>query len=204
MDTHSNVLAHTKKISVWDPLIRIFHWTLVISFFTAYFTEDDFQTIHTWAGYTIISLLLVRILWGFIGTKHAKFSDFIYSKQQIINFIKDTINLKAKRYIGHNPAGGAMIFLLLLSLIMTISTGLFLFAISEGQGPLAPLIANNWSDFEDTFEELHEFFANFTLFLIFVHVVGVVIESFIHKENLIRSMINGKKLAEQNKDHNND
>ncbi len=196
MNTQHNTL--TKEISVWDPLVRIFHWTLVISFFTAYFTEDDFQTIHTWAGYTIISLLIVRIFWGFVGTKHAKFSDFIYSKQEIIRFIKDTFAFKAKRYLGHNPAGGAMIFLLILSLIITTTTGLFLFAIEEGQGPLAALLSSDWSVLEDAFEELHEFFANFTLFLVFIHVAGVLVESFIHKENLVKSMINGKKKIDSN------
>ncbi len=196
MNTQHNTL--TKEISVWDPLVRIFHWALVISFFTAYFTEDDFQTIHTWAGYTIISLLIVRIFWGFVGTKHAKFSDFIYSKQEIIRFIKDTFAFKAKRYLGHNPAGGAMIFLLILSLIITTTTGLFLFAIEEGQGPLAALLSSDWSVLEDAFEELHEFFANFTLFLVFIHVAGVLVESFIHKENLVKSMINGKKKIDSN------
>lgn len=196
MNTQHNTL--TKEISVWDPLVRIFHWTLVISFFTAYFTEDDFQTIHTWAGYTIISLLIVRIFWGFVGTKHAKFSDFIYSKQEIIRFIKDTFAFKAKRYLGHNPAGGAMIFLLILSLIITTTTGLFLFAIEEGQGPLAALLSSDWSVLEDAFEELHEFFANFTLFLVFIHVAGVLVESFFHKENLVKSMINGKKKIDSN------
>ena len=196
MNTQHNTL--TKEISVWDPLVRIFHWTLVISFFTAYFTEDDFQTIHTWAGYTIISLLIVRILWGFVGTKHAKFSDFIYSKQEIIRFIKDSFAFKAKRYIGHNPAGGAMIFLLILSLIITTTTGLFLFAIEEGQGPLAAFLSSDWSVLEDVFEELHEFFANFTLFLVFIHIAGVLVESLIHKENLVKSMINGKKNIDTN------
>ncbi len=181
------------SISVWDPLVRIFHWTLVISFFTAYLSEDDFLTLHTWAGYTIISLLLIRIIWGFIGTKHAKFSDFIYSPQAIIRFIKDSLSFKAKRYIGHNPAGGLMIFLLIFSLIATTSAGLLLFAIEENQGPLASLVTSSWQAWEHTIEEVHEFFANFTLFLVFIHVAGVVIESLIHKENLIKSMLNGKK-----------
>ncbi len=198
MNTQHNSLVKTKEISVWDPLVRIFHWTLVVSFFTAYFTEDDFQTIHTWAGYTIISLLLVRILWGFIGTKHAKFSDFIYSRKEIIQFIKDVFSFKAKRYIGHNPAGGLMIFLLIISLIITTTSGLFLFAIEEGQGPLATLLSSDWNALEGAFEEVHEFFANFTLFLVFVHVIGVLAESFIHQENLVKSMINGKKTIDSN------
>jgi len=183
----------SQTIMVWDLLVRIFHWTLVLSFFTAYFTEDDFQALHVWAGYTIISLLFTRILWGFIGTTHAKFSDFYYSKHQIIVFIKETLQYKAKRFIGHNPAGGAMIFLLLISLVITTITGLFLYGLEEGQGPLASLPYQNWLSVKKYINELHDFFANFTLFLILIHIIGVLIESIIHKENLIHSMISGKK-----------
>jgi len=183
----------SKTIMVWDPLVRIFHWVLVLSFFTTYITGDDFQALHVWAGYTIISLLFTRILWGFLGTTHAKFSDFYYSKDHIIVFIKETLQCKAKRFIGHNPAGGAMIFLLLISLIITTFTGLFLYGIDEGQGPLAFLPYKNWLSVKQYINEAHEFFANFTLFLILIHVVGVLIESIIHKENLIKSMITGKK-----------
>ena len=181
------------NISVWDPLVRIFHWTLVISFFAAYFSEDDFQTLHVWAGYTIISLLLVRIIWGFIGTKHAKFSDFLYSKKDIINFLKDTLAFKAKRYIGHNPLGGLMIFFLIFNLIATTTSGLFLFAVEEGQGPLVSLVNSSWQSWEHTIKEVHEFFANFTLLLVFIHVSGVIVESLLHKENLVKSMFTGKK-----------
>lgn len=183
----------SKTITVWDPLVRIFHWTLVLSFTTAYLTEDTFQALHVWAGYTMISILFTRILWGFVGTTHAKFSDFYYSKQDIIIFVKETFQCKAKRFIGHNPAGGAMIFLLLMSLIITTLTGLFLYAIEEGQGPLAPFLSQNWYSLKSYTNELHEFFANFTLFLILIHIIGVLVESVMHKENLISSMITGKK-----------
>jgi len=120
------IAKQNKDVYVWDPLIRIFHWTLVSSFFIAYFTEDEYINIHTWAGYTIISLLAVRILWGFVGTQYAKFSDFIYSYREIIEFIKQACLFKAKRYLGHNPAGGAMIFLLIASLLITTVSGLIL------------------------------------------------------------------------------
>ncbi len=178
---------------VWDPLVRIFHWTLVIAFITAFISEDDYLTIHSWAGYTILSLLTIRIFWGFVGTKHAKFSDFIFSKQDITHFIKDTFSLKAKRYLGHNPAGGAMVILLMLSLLFTAFSGLVIFAIEEGQGPLVSLLSEINPFWGDIFEEVHEFLANFILFLIAVHIAGVIVESLIHHENLIKSMFTGKK-----------
>ena len=178
---------------VWDPLVRIFHWTLVIAFAIAFISEDDYLTIHSWAGYTILSLLIIRIFWGFVGTKHAKFSDFTFSKQDITQFIKDTFSFKAKRYLGHNPAGGAMVFILIVSLLLTACSGLMIFAIEEGQGPLAFLLSDVSSFWGDMIEEVHEFFANFILFLIAVHIAGVIIESLIHRENLIKSMFTGKK-----------
>ena len=167
--------------------------TLVIAFSIAFISEDDYLTIHSWAGYTILSLLMVRIIWGFVGTKHAKFSDFVFSKADIKQFIKDTFSLKAKRYVGHNPAGGAMVIILIVSLLLTGCSGLIIFAIEEGQGPLAFLLSDVSPFWGDIVEEVHEFLANFILFLIAVHVAGVIVEGLIHHENLIKSMFTGLK-----------
>lgn len=186
-------MNQSNQVKVWDPFVRFFHWTLVASFFTAYFTEDDFMTLHTWAGYTVAALVLVRSIWGFIGTRHARFSDFVYSPTTIRGFLKDTLLMRAKRYIGHNPAGGAMVILLMLSLLGTIISGLLLYGAGEGAGPLA-----NWFPAPnhvagEMFEEVHEFFANFTILLVVVHVGGVIMEGLIHKENLVKSMWTGFK-----------
>ncbi len=182
-----------KKVFVWDLLVRLFHWGLVAAFLIAYLTEDDFLTIHSWAGYIILGLLLVRVVWGFMGSRHARFSDFVYTPSQIVAFVKDTLSLRAKRYIGHNPAGGAMVLLLMLSLVLTSVTGVVLFGVDEGQGPLAFLVLSGESFWGELLEELHEFFANFTLFLVFIHVAGVIVESLIHRENLVSAMVDGKK-----------
>jgi cytochrome b len=187
--------ADLPDVRVWDPLVRVFHWTLVLAFFTARLTEDDFITIHTIAGYTVLGLLVVRIVWGLTGSRHARFSDFIYSPRNIRTFLKDTLSMKAKRYLGHNPAGGAMVLLLIFSLIVTTLSGLMLFGVAEGQGPLAAWVINGESFWGEMLEEVHEFFANFTLFLVFVHVAGVIIESLLHRENLVKAMFNGKKRA---------
>ena len=186
----------TNTVKVWDPFVRLFHWTLVLSFFIAYITEEDFLVIHSFAGYTVLALLLLRIVWGLIGTRHARFSDFTYSPQTIKAFIKDTLSLRAKRYLGHNPAGGAMILLMIISLLITTVTGMAIYGIEEQAGPLASWYIQGDSLWADVFEEIHELFANFTVLLVFIHVAGVIIESFIHKENLVKSMVDGNKRSD--------
>ena len=183
---------------IWDPLVRIFHWALVLSFFIAYITEEDFLIIHSYAGYIVLGLLFIRIIWGFIGSRHARFSDFIYSPKDIKHFLKNTLRLKAKRYMGHNPAGGVMILLMIISLLMTTISGVIVYGAEEQAGPLASWFTQSHSFWGEAFEEIHELFANFTLLLIFVHVAGVIIESFIHKENLVKSMIDGMKRTDNN------
>jgi cytochrome b len=193
-------MTESTQIKVWDPLVRFFHWALVSAFTIAYITEEDFLTVHSWAGYLILSLLCIRLVWGFIGTHYARFSNFAYSPKNIVQFIKDTLRLNAKRYLGHNPAGGAMIFMLLLSLFITTTSGIVLLGAEEQAGPVAYWFTQPESMWADILEEVHEFFANFTLFLVFIHVAGVLVESLIHKENLVSAMITGFK-ANNSKSH---
>lgn len=216
-----------KTLEVWDPLIRIGHWSLVIAFFTAYFTEDDLMNLHVWAGYVVGAYLLTRILWGFVGGKYARFSHFVYSPAKILGYLKNLIARRPQHYIGHNPAGGAMVVALLLSLAATTWTGLKLYAVEDNKGPFAlsakqvqtPIQSNtlitvakaedNKDEGEESelidnehkidkqgeayWEELHEFFANLTLLLVFLHIFGVVISSYIDKETLVKAMLTGKK-----------
>ncbi|MDX2503232.1 MAG: cytochrome b/b6 domain-containing protein [Gammaproteobacteria bacterium] len=186
-------MTESSQIRVWDPLVRFFHWSLVTAFFIAYFTEDDLLTVHSWAGYLIFTLLIIRLAWGFIGTRYARFSDFTYSPHNIIQFLKDTLHLRATRYLGHNPAGGAMVIMLLFSLLMTTTSGILLLGAEEQAGPVAHWFTQSAGFWGDVLEELHEFFANFTLLLVFVHVIGVLVESLIHKENLVSAMLTGFK-----------
>ena len=186
------------SIKVWDILVRLFHWSLVLGFIIAYLTEDDYLTPHVYAGYFIIVLLAIRLIWGLIGTQYARFSDFIYSPSTIKQFIKDTLQFKAKRYIGHNPAGGAMVILMMLSLIVTTITGMAVYAAEDQSGPLVDLLGQVSHFWEEAFEEVHELFSNFTLLLILIHVSGVVFESLMHRENLVKSMITGVKSRDKN------
>ncbi len=189
-----------KEVKVWDPLIRIFHWTLVIGFTVAYLTGDELTTIHIWSGYLIAGLLLVRLLWGFIGTKHARFRDFIYPPREVAAYLKSLVSGKSRRYLGHNPAGGVMVLLLLTSLVLTTGSGLMMLQSTQGSLIPPPVSQSGWfADDDDEFEgsevleEVHEFFANLTLLLVILHIAGVVVSSRLHHENLVRAMITGKK-----------
>ena len=186
----------TKQIKVWDLLVRIFHWSLAGAFFIAYLTEDDWLGPHVYAGYTIAALISFRLLWGLVGPCHARFKNFVRPPREVFAYIKNIATFHPKRYIGHNPAGGAMVVALLVSLLITVLTGVLLYGAEEMAGPLANLMANVPEFFGELFEELHEFFANFTLFLVALHVAGVILAGLQHRENLVRSMINGKKRAD--------
>ncbi len=196
------------EIIVWDPLVRLFHWTLVIAFTLAYFSQEGpfedllermdenwVQNVHVWAGYTIAGLLLFRLVWGFAGPRHARFGDFVRGPRETLRYVWDVLTLRAPRYLGHNPAGGAMIVILLLSLTITVVAGLMLYGADKGLGPLAGLLVDSSEAAIHSIEEVHEFFANLTLLLVVGHLVGVIWESLLHRENLARAMITGRKRA---------
>jgi cytochrome b len=187
----NHMKAHS-DIKVWDPLVRVFHWTLVSAFAVAWLTEDELMTLHAFAGYLISGLLVVRVIWGLIGTRYARFSDFVKPPRKVIAYLKDLARLKAKRTLGHNPAGGAMILALLVMLTITVLSGLLAYG-AEGMGPLTEVFRHKASYGSEFFEEVHEFFAHVTLILVFVHLGGVALGSLLHRENLVRAMFTGRK-----------
>lgn len=182
-----------KEIKVWDIFIRFFHWIIVLAFIIAYASEDDLMLIHSWAGYLILALVILRILYGFVGTRYARFSNFVVSPTIAIRYVKDTLLFKSKRYIGHNPAGGFMILLMLVGLVITCISGTVALAVEERAGPFVALLSYMPYWLLSPMEDLHEFFANLTVLLIAAHLAGVLIESIVHNENLIRSMFTGRK-----------
>lgn len=195
MDTVTELQTPVHEVRVWDPLIRVFHWSLAGAFFVAFLTEDESQNLHVWAGYTVFGLLAFRLVWGLLGSRYARFSSFVTPPRQALAYLLQALTLKAPRHLGHNPAGGAMIVLLLASLLVTTVSGLALYGADAWQGPLAGLLHNVDDAWIEVFEETHEVFANLTLALVLVHVLGVVWESLLHRENLVRAMITGRKRA---------
>ncbi|BCU05332.1 cytochrome b/b6 domain-containing protein [Allochromatium tepidum] len=186
----------SERIRVWDPLVRVFHWSLVAGFATAFIVEDDLLGVHVWAGYLVLTLVAVRLVWGLIGTRYARFSDFVRGPGAVLAYLRDVVSLRAPRYLGHNPAGGAMILLLLISVAATGISGLALYGAEEFAGPLADVMRGLPAFWGDVLEETHEVLANLTLGLILIHVAGVLVSSLLHHENLIGAMISGYKRKE--------
>jgi cytochrome b len=168
-------------VKVWDLFVRVFHWSLVSLFALAYMTGDEVEKVHIAAGYAIAGLLTLRIVWGFVGPRHARFSDFVRSPREALCYLRDVVLLRARRYVGHNPAGGLMVVALLIMLIGTCGTG-YLMTTDAYWGSKA-------------LGEIHELLANTTFGLIVLHVMGVLVASFEHRENLIKAMITGRKAA---------
>ena len=188
-------MSTDKQIKVWDLPVRIFHWSLAASFILAYVTEDHFMSLHALAGYVIGGLVVFRLIWGFIGTRHARFKDYFYPPATVTAYLKRVISFRAEHYVGHNPAGGAMVFALLASLAITVLTGFAVYGAEQASGPMAGVMASMPHAVGKATEEVHEFFANFTLLLVLLHVVGVLMASLQHGENLVRSMFTGRKRA---------
>jgi len=181
-----------KLYGVWDPLIRLFHWSLVFFFFLAYLLESSRLALHSHAGYTVALLVLFRLLWGLIGTCHARFENFLTRPGKAINYCMQLLAGSAAATTGHNPAGAMMILFLLTSLSITALSGISMFAV-QGSGPLANTIVANWPG--NVLQDVHALFSDITLLLIIVHVIGVLITSRLHKQNLTRAMITGKKTS---------
>ena len=178
------------QVYVWDPFVRLFHWSLVVGFTVAYLTEDDMLAVHVWAGYAVGLLIVARIVWGLVGSRHARFSDFVYNPSTTVGYLRDLLLVRAKRYIGHSPGGGAMVVLLLLFLTATVATGIVVYGGEHQAGPLAGMFSKETGE---AVEGAHEVLANITLALVIAHIAAVILASFAHHENLVRAMITGYK-----------
>jgi len=168
-------------VKIWDPFVRVFHWSLVASFTVAWLSAEDWRALHEWAGYAAGSLIALRLLWGIVGTRYARFRQFVRSPSAVAGYVRDIVTGREARYLGHNPAGGLMIVALIAAVASVSATG--------------------WMMTTDTFfgvdwvEELHEALASGMLALVGLHVLGVVVASLRHRENLIAAMISGRKRA---------
>lgn len=166
-------------VRVWDPFVRIFHWSLAALFVLAFATGDESEWLHLTAGYSIAGLLLLRAVWGFVGPAHARFGDFVRSPQAVLAYLRQTIRMRAPRYLGHNPAGGVMVLALMATLAAISVTG-FMMTTDAFWG-------SEWV------ENLHKAFVYAALVLVALHVAGVLFASIEHGENLVKAMVTGRK-----------
>jgi cytochrome b len=176
-DTGSS--APTSEVMVWDPFVRVFHWSLVIGFFGAYLLGEDGGQLHQMAGYFVLCLIAARVVWGVAGTRYARFTDFVPTLAGATRYLAATLKGREPRYLGHNPAGGAMIVALLVTIALTGLTGWLM------------TTGTFWGS--EAIEDLHEGFAATVLFLVVAHVAGVIFSSLRHRENLVKAMITGRK-----------
>ena len=170
-----------RPILVWDAPVRVFHWLLVLSFAGAYITAESerWRLVHVTLGYTVGGLVAFRVLWGLFGTRHARFAGFVRGPRAVWAYLMSMLRLQPEHHTGHNPAGAAAIVAMLLLAAVTVGCG---YAVYEDLG-------GEW------LEEVHETAANLMLAVAGVHVVGVLLGSWLHRENLVRAMVTGRKAG---------
>jgi cytochrome b len=203
-------------LTVWDPIVRYGHWALVVAFAIAFLTAEEEggspDALHVWGGYIVGAIVVLRILWGFVGPKYARFGNFVCGPIAAAQYLFDLFRGHARRYLGHSPAGGAMVIALLVCLAGTVATGVVAYG-ERGKGPLAadgaPIATvaqaeenEGGGDNAEAAEgkrpivsEVHGALANITLALVVLHVLGVGLASYAHRENLVAAMLTGKKRA---------
>lgn len=168
-----------KPVLVWDAPVRVFHWLMVLSFAGAYITAESerWRLLHVTLGYTLAGLIVFRLLWGLVGTRHARFTDFVRGPRAAWRYVTSLLRGQPEHHVGHNPAGAiAIMGLLVLGAATTLA---------------------GWATYNELggewLEELHEGTANAMLAIVLVHVTGVLVGSWMHHENLVRAMVTGRK-----------
>lgn len=170
------------SVPVWDAFVRVFHWTLVASFFTAWMFTEHIGWLHKGAGYLALALVAMRVVWGFVGSEHARFANFVPGPKKLRNYLGLLIMAREPRHLGHNPAGAVMILFLLTAVTVIGVTG--------------------WMMTTDAFwgnglvENIHTWSVDVTLGAVVVHVLANIYGSWRHKDNLIKSMITGRKAKD--------
>lgn len=174
-----------KKIRVYDLPTTIFHWIFAILFLTAFGItkvvddESALFTFHMLIGIMLFAVVVWRITWGFVGSKYARFSSFQLNPKDLLIYFRDFFTTKTKRYLGHNPASS---WAAIIMFILALGLGLTGYMMAQGTG-------------KDFYEDIHELMANAFIIVVIFHVVGILLHTFRHRDNIGLSMINGKKDA---------
>jgi cytochrome b len=207
-------------VRIWDPLMRFSHWLLAAEFAIAYVTEGEPEWLRTYAGHAVSGVVALRIVWGFVGPRRARFADFVTGPRAALAYLKKLIAGTPPRYLGHSPAGGVMTVALLAALAAATFTGMANFAAKDGEGPLAGIIemtprpvegagqataeqrgGENGGEHdggeggESLWQEAHGIFTNLALLPVGLRLRGVAPASWKHRENLPRAMVTGDKHA---------
>jgi cytochrome b len=174
-----------RRILVWDVPTRVFHWLQALSFGAAYLTafSERLRNYHVALGYILLGLLVFRLLWGFVGTRYARFGSFLFNPKEIVGYLSAMVRGKPAHYLGHNPAGSVSVWLLLALGLFICVTGVL--ALQD--------------DASDLVVDLHGLATNVMLGVIALHLIGVLASSILHRENLVRAMFTGLKSAGQEK-----
>ena len=168
-----------RTIPVWDALIRVLHWSLVLTVAAAWLTRHSPGRWHEWLGYATLVVVAARTAWGFLGSGHARFADFVRSFPATAGYARDLVQGREARYLGHNPLGGWMVVALLSMVVLVGFTG-WLYTTDRFWG--VPWV-----------EELHETLSDILFVFVALHILGVVFTSVRHRENLVAAMLHGRK-----------
>lgn len=191
----SDVADTMRVVRVWDPVVRSFHWGLVAAFAVAWLAADEVQPLHEPAGYAVAALLVLRLIWGFVGSHHARFAQFMRGPAATLVYLGDMLRGRERRHLEHNPAGAAMIVALMVTLSGTALSG-WLLEQSIEEARAVTFVGEHGSREvrgDKTLKEVHETLANLALVLVALHVGGVALTSWRHRENLPRAMVTGRK-----------
>ena len=170
-----------QQVPVWDRFVRLFHWGLVLSFFVAYFSTDSIGWVHKGFGYATLALVAARVVWGFIGSGHARFASFVPGPGKLVRYLVAVARRREPRHLGHNPAGAVMILFLMLAVAVIGCTGWMM------------TLDAFWGN--ESVENLHVWTVDLALAAVLVHVLANLYGSLRHRENLIGSMVTGRKPA---------
>ena len=189
----------SKRVRIWDLPVRLFHWALVILLVTSYFSgraAGDWMKLHFWSGYAILTLLLFRVAWGFVGSTTARFSHFVKGPAAWFVYLRNFATGRPTYDIGHNPVGGIMVVVLIFAVLAQAVAGLFSADTDLGtvNGPLANMIADKWVDRLTAF---HKYWVNIIIVLAALHILAALSYLVLKRQNLIGSMFHGHKPLEQ-------
>lgn len=169
------------RVRVWDPFVRFFHWALAAAFVVAYFSHGGYLAVHRLSGYSIAALVFLRVLWGFAGSPHARFADFVPGPRKLFAYVALLVRGREPRHLGHNPAGAVMIVVLLVLLSALCATGVM-------------LDTPRFRDDRDM-QEVHDLLTDATVVCIVLHLAGVAYASWRQRENLVAAMVSGRKRS---------